>query len=59
LPELVTEGDTIDEALSNVHDALAALIEAYQDLNRSLPSVLRQVVLDASTTFWIETVVTA
>ena len=29
LPELVTEGDTIDEALVNVKDALSALIEAF------------------------------
>ncbi len=37
LPELVTEGDTADEALANVRDALAAVIETYQDLNRALP----------------------
>jgi antitoxin HicB len=37
LPELVTEGDTFDEAMSNVQDALAAVIEAYQDLDRALP----------------------
>ncbi|MGH9938679.1 MAG: type II toxin-antitoxin system HicB family antitoxin [Blastocatellia bacterium] len=36
LPELVTEGDTFDEALTNVRDALAAVIEAYQDLGRTL-----------------------
>lgn len=32
LPELVTEGDTIEEALANVQDGLAAVIESYQDL---------------------------
>jgi len=37
LPELVTEGDTVDEALANVQDALAAVIEVHQDLDRSLP----------------------
>jgi antitoxin HicB len=37
LPELVTEGDTADEALSNARDALAAVIETYQDLGRTLP----------------------
>ena len=37
LPELVTEGDTPEEALANVPDALAAVIEIYQDLNQSLP----------------------
>lgn len=37
LPELVTEGDTIDEALANVQDALAAVAEAYEDLGRPFP----------------------
>jgi antitoxin HicB len=34
LPELITEGDTIAEALANVKDALIAIIEAYADLGR-------------------------
>lgn len=38
LPELVTEGDTLSEALANVQDALATVIEIYQDLGRPLPS---------------------
>jgi len=29
LPELVTKADTIEEALENVRDALAAVVEAY------------------------------
>ena len=37
LPELVTEGDSVGEALENVKDALAAVIELYEDLGRSLP----------------------
>ena len=37
LPELVTEDDSLDEALENVKDALVAVIEIYQDLGRSLP----------------------
>jgi len=36
LPELVTEGDTMEEALANARDALAAVIEAYQDLGLPL-----------------------
>jgi antitoxin HicB len=36
-PELAPEGDTFDEALTNVRDALAAVIEAYQDLGRTSP----------------------
>ena len=59
LPELITEGDTIAEALEHVRDALATIIEAYQDLKRPLPPVLEQVALDLDTPFWIETAVTA
>ena len=40
LPELITEGDTIAEVLSNVEDALLAIIEAYEDLGRALPPAL-------------------
>lgn len=32
LPELVTEGDSLNEALENVKDAFAAALELYQDL---------------------------
>jgi antitoxin HicB len=38
IPELVTEGDTAEEALDHVKDALAAVVEIYQDLGRPLPS---------------------
>jgi antitoxin HicB len=37
LPELVTEGDTVEDALENVRDALAAVLELYQELGRKLP----------------------
>lgn len=37
LPELVTEGDTAEDALANVSDALAAVIEIYEDLQKPLP----------------------
>lgn len=37
LPELHTEGDTADEAVANVQDALAAVIELYEELGRPLP----------------------
>jgi len=59
LPELVTEGDTISEALANVEDALIAIIEAYKDLGCPLPPVLERVALDFHTPFWIETAVVA
>lgn len=31
LPELVTEGDTLEEAYANVSDALAAVMELYTE----------------------------
>ncbi|WP_258719050.1 type II toxin-antitoxin system HicB family antitoxin [Phormidium yuhuli] len=37
LPELLTEGDTAEEALANVQDALIAVVEIYEDLGRTLP----------------------
>ena len=37
LPELVTEGDSISEALAHVEDALATVIELCQDQSRPLP----------------------
>lgn len=37
LPELLTEGDTLEEAVDNVRDALAAVVELYEDLGRPLP----------------------
>ena len=38
LPELVTEGDTLDEAYANVADALAAVVELYAEQRRPLPA---------------------
>lgn len=40
LPELLTEGDTLDEALANAQDAMAAVIELYEDQGRRLPAGL-------------------
>lgn len=37
LPGLVTEGDTLDEALSNVPDAARAVLELYEEENRQPP----------------------
>jgi antitoxin HicB len=42
LPELVTEGDTLEDALENVRDALAAVIEIYEDKAKPLPINLQQ-----------------
>ena len=37
LPELVTEGDSYEEAMANVSDALAAVAELYGDLGKVFP----------------------
>jgi antitoxin HicB len=55
LPELITEGDTAQEALANVTDALAALLEAYHTLDRPIPAVLQQKQNGAP--LWLEAVV--
>lgn len=54
-PELITEGDSIDEALENVADAFAAVIELYEDLGRSMPQNAQ--ILDTNSPVWLETVV--
>lgn len=40
LPELLTEGDTLASAFDNVSDALAAVLEIYEDEGRPLPAGL-------------------
>jgi antitoxin HicB len=42
LPELVTEGDTLEAALGNVPDAVQAVLEIYEDEKKALPANLRQ-----------------
>ena len=39
LPELISEGDTVSEALANAEDAFAAVVEIYEDRGHSLPAV--------------------
>ncbi|MGD9635661.1 MAG: type II toxin-antitoxin system HicB family antitoxin [Pirellulales bacterium] len=55
LPELVTEGDTVAEALDNVRDSLSAVIELYEDTGRPLPKNAEVVSLGEP--LWFETVV--
>lgn len=45
IPELVTEGDTVSEALANAEDAFAAVVEIYEDNGHPLPS---EICLDAA-----------
>ena len=57
LPELVTEGDSICDALENVKDALAAVVELYEEIGRSLPQNTR--IPDTNSPVWVETVIAA
>lgn len=47
LPELITEADTLEEVAPHVADALAAVIEIYEDVGRALPTALQSVAPDA------------
>jgi antitoxin HicB len=55
VPELVSEGDTVREALANATDALTAIVEACDDLCRALPGALQQIPPDVP--IWFETAV--
>ncbi len=55
LPELVTEGDTLEQAIGNVQDALEAVIETYEDLKKPFPANLQQDSQNAP--IWFESVV--
>lgn len=55
LSDLITEADTLEEVIPNVSDALAALIEAYEDLNQPLPAILQPITSDL--TIWAETLI--
>jgi antitoxin HicB len=55
LPELITEGDSVEDAVENVRDALAAVIEIYRERGKELPSSL--VISDLTSPVWAEMVV--
>jgi antitoxin HicB len=55
LPEMLTEGDTVEEALENARDALDAVVELYEDLGKTLPNAIH--VADTSSPVWLETLV--
>ena len=42
LPELITYGQTLDEALKNAEDAFTAVCEAYDELGRDLPESIKR-----------------
>jgi len=54
LPELITEGETVQDALQNANDALAAIMKALKDLKKPLPPVLQAT--KENTTLWVETI---
>lgn len=55
LPNLITEADTLEDVIPNISDALSALIEAYEDLNQPLPSVLQPIA--NQTILWTESLI--
>ena len=57
LPELVTEGESVDEAVDNAKDAFAAVVELYEDLGRSLPRSTW--ITPSPDPLWLETVISA
>lgn len=54
LPELITEGDNVQDALQNANDALAAIVEALQELKQPMPPALQPA--QENTPLWVETV---
>ena len=55
LPELITEGDSVRDAMENVQDALAAVIELYEELGRALPQSTQ--IPTEGDPVWFETVI--
>ncbi len=43
LPELITEGDSVDEALDNAVDAFVTTLKLYENLGRALPDSIRSI----------------
>lgn len=56
LPELVTEGDSVADAIDNARDAFAAVVELYEDLGRTLP---RSTWIPSSDPVWLDTILSA
>ena len=57
LPELLTEGDIVEECIDHARDALAAVVEAYEELGWSLPFAIQ--VNESDDPLSVETLVTA
>ena len=50
LPELITEGNTVEEVLENIQDCFAVVLDIYEDMDRSLPMGLVDVNTDVPVT---------
>lgn len=50
LPELITEGNTVEEVLENIQDCFAVVLDIYEDMDRSLPMGLVDVNADVPVT---------
>ncbi|GIK40225.1 MAG: hypothetical protein BroJett011_40580 [Chloroflexota bacterium] len=57
LPELITEADTLADVGPNVSDALAVVLEIYEDEGRPLPAILGPVVATPDSLLYTETLV--
>lgn len=57
LPELITEADTLADVGPNVSDALAVVLEIYEDEGRPLPAFLGPVVATPDNLLYAETLV--
>lgn len=55
LPELLTEGDTLEEAHANVRDAFEAVAELYAEQGHTLPSSIA--LPDPGEVIWSEALV--
>ena len=42
LPELITEGDTVEDALTNAQDAFNVVLDIYEDRKQPLPAGIIQ-----------------
>ena len=52
VPELITEGDSLDEVMANVKDALEAVAELYRDLGKTFPKNAQ--IQDSTAPVWFE-----
>lgn len=55
LPELLTEGDSLEQAQANVRDAFEAVVELYTEQGRPLPAAIS--VPAPGEMLWAETLV--